>query len=217
MKTIAEVETLIQENANKRNTLSAEIEELEKTAAAIEADVQAAAKSDDVDAYLAKKSEKDRIDALLYVKRSALNNIPDVLPVEEVSDAWAAYADTYNKALRKKMKAYTELRQKLSDAFIEMVNLQLEACTTREKLAKYTGNTVEFLNPCIVDKVFAMDYMPCDETSMSLHGTPWRISDPDTLYYLAGVESDARKLFESEIAKKIISVVKFHRSFFRPF
>lgn len=207
---IEEMEKAFKELRVKKEELAAEIEELKETAARLETETEEAAMTGDVNIYRAKKEEKEANASVLYVKEARYATYRDALQDDDVLSFWEEYVSGYNKEFDKKLSAYNGLKNKLTDAYRELLRMQKDALSTRTKMARFMGlNTKpDFSGICppIIEKTFKMNLLPCASTPMR-YGT-LRLSDPDMLYYLAVTDTvitDARITPEADVVCGIVS------------
>lgn len=213
-KSLEELEISFKETMAKRDKVAAEVEELKKAAAVLDKETEEAAMTGDVGLYLAKKKEKDANAETLYVKSTQLAAIKEELPADEVLSAWENFVADYDKDIEKKMVAYDNLRKKLNDAYMDMVEAQAEALATRERMAKYLGidSKSNSLNGCpeIIEKTFKMRLMPLRVTSLRYGAM--RLSDPDALFCLCNTGLEGPALLASPVATLMHNVLNRHLS-----
>lgn len=209
--TVEDIDARVKEAQDREARLTDEIAELENTGSAIDVDIEDAAKKGDVDLYLANKKRRADVDEEIYVKRTAMENISADITLEEVLQAWSNYSDQYNKTLRKKLDTYYSLRQKMRDTYRELIDLQGDALETRERLARYVGVKVEPMAVTDFDKDFTMEFIPQNNSELKLAGAPRTITDPDALYYLAGIGPVLHDLQPNGTVKKMDGVLVWHR------
>ncbi len=210
--TVEDIDARMKAVQEKEDSFNSEIAELEATGRKIDIEIEDAAKKGDVNLFLAKKKERADIDDMIYVKESAIANLNHEVPFEDTLQAWESYSNQYNKSLNKKLDAYYELRQKMHDAYIDMINTQKDALITRERLARYAGMSIEPMGVTEFDRAFDMQFIPCKQGYLKLAGAPSVIQDPDALWYLADSGHVGFDLLTSNIAKTISSVLVWHRS-----
>ena len=209
--TVEEIEARVKESLDREARLNDEIAELENTGSAIDIEIECAAKQGDVNLYLANKKRRADVDEEIYVKRTAIENNSPGISHEDALQAWNSYAEQYNKNLRKKLDTFYSLRQKMRDAYREMIDLQGDALETRERLARYIGIKVEPMAVTDFDRDFQMEFVPQNTGELKLAGAPRSITDPDTLYYLAGTGPVLHDLQATPIVKKADGVLVWHR------
>lgn len=206
---------LVKADAEKRIAVQGEIADLIKREAALKAEIKAAAEADDLAAFRAKKKDLEEVSETLQVKRTYLDHA--TLPVTEADarDVWSDYSEQYNKNMAKALAEFASLRDKLVAAYLTMVEMQNDACRTREGLCDVLGIN----NP---DRAFPMQYIPVragvNELGLVKKGS-LNATDPDFVYVAACLEVKAGKNIqlapntaEAKTVEKAAAVVINHRS-----
>ena len=185
---------------------AAEYNELAETAAA----------AGELEAY--KKSKADAIDAesLAYVleKQIEKTGANSVFSEDEVFDAWHRYAAEYGKNLAIKRKRFEKLKTELLEEYAGMVQLQRDACATRERISAYIGmNRRGAANEIdnVFDKRFEMDLIPINDGLTSIRGA--NTCDADAVFYIANMGiKDVVELARNNDAQTVVRVVRFHKA-----
>lgn len=212
--TMEKFNQMIKEDATKRVAVQNEIAGLMKQEASLTAEIKVAELAGDVDTYRAKKKELADVSEVLHVKRTYLDNAKLPVSEEDARDLWDSFTGNYNKALSKALADFESLREKLVTAYLNMVNLQNDACRTREGLC----DVLNINNP---DRAFPMQYIPVrgamDLGAISKGGM--KIADPDFIYVHSCMEIKAGRSLvldmntnEAKEMERAYSVVNNHRS-----
>jgi len=213
--TLDKFKQLIKEDAIKRVAVQNEIADLEKQKASLLADIKAAELAGDVDAYRAKKKELADVSEVLHVKRTYLDNAKLPVTEDDARAIWDSFTGKYDKDMEKAISDFVSLREKLVAAYLNMVNMQNEACRTREDLCDVLGIS----NP---DRAFPMQYIPVQKGVDALgliKKSNMQIQDPDFVYVAACMEIKAGRFLqldpstdEAKEMDRAYSVVSNHRS-----
>lgn len=177
---------------------------------------ETAAAAGDLDAY--KKNRADAIDAesLAYVLDKQIKKAGEnpVFNETEVAEAWRRYAAEYGKSLAGKRKRFDKLKTELLEEYASMVQLQRDACATRERISAYIGkgrNTVAMECDKTFDKRFEMDMIPHEEGLAYIRGA--NTDDTDLIYFLANMGiTNAVALAHNNDAQTVVRVVRFHKA-----
>ena len=177
---------------------------------------ETAAAAGDLDAY--KKNRADAIDAesLAYVLDKQIKKAGEnpVFNETEVAEAWRRYTAEYGKSLASKRKRFDKLKTELLDEYASMVQLQRDACATRERISAYIGkgrNTVAMERDNAFDKRFEMDMIPHKKGLAYIIGA--NTEDADLIYFLANMGiTDAVALAQNNDAQTVVRVVHFHKA-----
>lgn len=205
-----------EELATKEAELTKKIEELKATAATL-------AESGELEDFKATEKARQEAETDLFVTTAQLVKLRKNPPIAkaDAAAAWAGYAEIYNGQFSKKLADYENKRRALLDAYKELVDLQAEAITVRERLAGYLGIKYDagnaFDNP--IERVFPCSVLPCragvDAVGLaSTVGTPVR--DPDAVFFLC-YHAIEKKLTAIDIpqdstTRRINAVVNAHRT-----
>ena len=179
---------------------------------------ETAAAAGDLDAY--KKNRADAIDAesLAYVLDKQIKKAGEnpVFNETEVAEAWRRYTAEYGKSLASKRKRFDKLKTELLDEYASMVQLQRDACATRERIGAYIGkgrSATAGYEECdnAFDKRFEMDMIPHEKGLAYIRGA--NTDDADLIYFLANMGiTDAVALAQNNDAQTVVRVVRFHKA-----
>lgn len=210
--TIKEIEKQIENTKKAREQLAATQAENESLAKEYRAKSDAAATAGDVATYKEFKALADDAEAVAYVCGKQLEaEQANAVTVEQTQEAWEDYAEAYNKKLAAKLKKVQSAKAAYLQEYMEAVDLQREACLTREQIAFYAG-----VNADKLERLYPMEYIPCNNIGngkkplVSLMGTS--VQDPDAVALLASLGVDGVALAGDERQRIIVSVVAGHRA-----
>lgn len=127
-----------QEMLAQRTATQEEIDTLNVKAARLADEAEEKAHAGDVDGYMDTRSEADRCQAEVYVKRLRLENL-QVMPQDAAIEAWADYAGPASKELQKRLAAYKEARKKLYAQYVDMMEFMRSACRMRNLYIRTVG------------------------------------------------------------------------------
>lgn len=208
--TIEKINELIEQNKKKKEELTAEVDALLAQEAALDAEAHTAADSGNVDLYLAKMEEKNKVSAALFVKRNYLDKQTLAVTKEDSRAAWENYASGYNKRLQKALADFKTEKAKLCGMYSAMVDLQREALAVREHLSETVGESKEN---------YQMEFIPVRnaQTKGNLRLAGVNCCDPDANYFLSAyAERNDVSLVpyhdRDPEEERITTVVVMHRS-----
>ena len=211
--TIKEIEKQMEATEKAREQLAKTKRENEEQAKEYRAKADAAATAGDVASYKELKALADDAEAVAYVCGKQLEaEQGNAVTPEQTQEAWEDYAEAYNKKLAAKLKKVQAAKAEYLREYMEAVDLQREACHTREKLAGYAA-----VKAHRVEGLYRMDYIPCNSMSngrkplVSLSGAA--IQDPDAVALLASLGIDGAQLTGDERQRIIYAVVAEHKAF----
>lgn len=141
-KKIEEFERLYKQAQADRAKLSSEIEDLIRREAGLNDAANTAAASGDVDAYMAKAKEKERVSATIYVKRMQLDKLKPFSDADVLA-SWKEYVERYNKAFDKALAEYEKESASLRSKYRDLVELQNSALRERERFSAFTGEPLD--------------------------------------------------------------------------
>lgn len=150
-KSIDELEKLTTAAEAKKSKLAEEIDDLMRQKAEAHEAAQAAAEAGDVDLYMAKHQEAERLDAQIYVKRTQMDKSGGTLSSGDVLLAWDDFAKGFNKELAKEWDKFLAERNALAAHFMRIVLMQNDALKLRERCGRLAGE------PDV--SMFKMDYI----------------------------------------------------------
>lgn len=210
--TIKEIEKQMEATEKAREELAKTKQENEEQAKKYRAKADEAAAAGDVASYRELKALAEDAEAVAYVCGKQLDAEQDkAVTPEQTQEAWADYAEAYNKKLAAKLKKMQAAKMEYLKDYMEAVDLQREACLTRERLAAYAE-----VKPHRVEGFYQMDYIPCNtmlngrKPLISLSGTP--LNDPDAVALLASLGMDGNALAGDERQKIVYMVVCEHKA-----
>lgn len=124
-----------------KQSLQAEVADLEKKQAKLEADADKIALAGDSNGYLNAKAELERLSAEVYVKKAQLKVADNPITEEEAAEAWKEYIKEADKELK---AAWTDYKKKRAALFSQMqkcMDIQRGSFLKREELGTYiTGD-----------------------------------------------------------------------------
>ena len=210
--TIKDIEAQVEATKKAREQLEKSKRDNEAQAKEYREKADAAATAGDVATYKEYKALADDAEAMAYVCGKQLTaEQGKAVTVEQTQDAWENYAGGYNKKLAAKLKKVQAAKAEYLREYMEAVDLQREACATREKLAKCAG-----VDQAKVEWKYPMDYLPCNNMSngrkplVSIRGA--NIQDPDAVALLASLGMDELDLSRDERNRIVCAVVGSHRA-----
>lgn len=209
--TIKDIEKQMEATEKAREQLAKTKQENEEQAKEYRAKADAAAIAGDVTSYKELKALADDAEAMVYVCGKQLEaEQGNAVTKEQTQEAWADYAEAYNKKMAAKQKKVKAAKAEYLREYMEAVDLQREACVTREQLAGYAGLSLD-----MVERYYSMDYLPSnnivtDGPILDLRGTPVR--DPDAVALLASLNLSWQELAQDERNRIVSAVVLRHRA-----
>ena len=210
--TIKDIEKQMEATEKAREQLAKTKQENEEQAKEYRAKADAAATAGDVATYKEYKALADDAEAMAYVCGKQLTaEQGKAVTAEQTQDAWENYAGGYNKKLAAKLKKVQAAKAEYLREYMEAVDLQREACRTREQLAAYAG-----VKEHRAEGFYPMDYLPCNNMSngrkplVSIRGA--NIQDPDAVALLASLGMDELDLSRDERTRIVCAVVGSHRA-----
>ena len=140
---LEELDRLLKESQAKKAALSDELNDLIRREAEIADAANEAAAAGDIDSFMAKNQEKDRISAAIFVKRTQLDRLDKPFGPSEVVSAWSDYCDKYNKRFTKKLREYQKASEDLRKQFLELAKMQNALLWTRKRAAELVDGDVD--------------------------------------------------------------------------
>lgn len=225
MLTIKDIDAQVETTNKVREQLAQSKHGNERKAEEYRARADAAAVTGDVETYKKYKQLMDDAEAMAYVCGKQLEAEQNkAVTKEQTQEAWRGYADQYGKKIAAKLKEFDKAKAEALKLYAEAVDLQDEACATRERIAGYAGVSY---NPGMdgkLDADYPMEYIPCETSSaggrycLSMPGVG--IEDKDAVYYVAndlekrrvGSTHNAFARIEDSTTNKIYHVVRLHRA-----
>lgn len=209
--TIEKINELVAQSKKKKEELTAEVDALLFQEAALDAEAHSAADSGNVELYLAKMEEKDKISKTLFVKRNFLDKQALAVTKEDCRAAWENYVPGYNKRLQKALADFADEKAKLCRLYSAAVDLQREALAVREHLAETVGDNKDS---------YTMEFIPVRNalSNGNLRLGGFNCCDPDANYYLSdyamrnNVSLAPFGGVPNPEAERITSVVVMHKS-----
>ena len=179
-KTIAEFEKLHNQSEADKAKLQNEIDELIRKESELTEAANAAAASGDVDGYMSKSKEKERVSATIFVKRTQLDRLAAFTDADVLA-AWADYADAYNKKFASALAAYREKADALRRMYVDLCNLQNAALIERERFGAF------------IEDAAALNRVKMETVSMEsgnlFHGNLSFIETPDMRFCRVGART----------------------------
>lgn len=217
--TIDDLDKQAADYAAQIKQLAADAKDYAAKADKLDTEAEAAAAAGDLAGYKKKHNAAEDARAAAHVAEKQGEAMRNATPVtkEEAASAWEEYTKEYNKLIQQRISKYQEIKQQLREAYKSAVDLQQEACATRERLAQHCG-----IEDQLIRKSFAMVTIPCrsgaDNTgNLILAGTTNR--DPDLCFYLSAhmIEAklstaDTAKMTADKIFNQTSAVVSHHKS-----
>lgn len=210
--TIKDIEAQVEATKKAREQLEKSKRDNEAQAKEYREKADAAATAGDVATYKEYKALADDAEAMAYVcgKQLAAEQ-GKAVTAEQTQDAWENYVGGYNKKLAAKLKKVQAAKAEYLREYMEAVDLQREACRTRERLAAYAG-----VKEHRAEGFYPMDYIPCNTSNnghkpvVDLRGA--NIQDPDAVALLASLGMDELDLSRDERTRIVCAVVGSHRA-----
>lgn len=210
--TIKEIEKQVESTREAREQMQRAQQENEKQAREYRIKADAAAIAGDVATYKELKALASDAEAVAYVcKRQLEAETENPVTKEQTVEAWDEYATGYNKKIAAKLEKVKKAKAAFIQEYLEAVDMQREACTTRERLAMYAG-----VKDDRIEGIYRMEYIPCKDGMsggkpiVTLNGAG--IKDPDAVTVLASLGKDSLQLINDERQQIMSAVVAGHRS-----
>lgn len=214
--TIKDIEKQLKDTQGARDMLAKNQRENEAKAKEYREKADTAAAAGDVATYKEYKALADDAEAVAYVCGKQLEaEQGNPVTIEQTREAWDEYAADYNKKLSAKLRKFEAAKADMLREYAAAVELQLQACATREWLADIIDKRPLFQEgEGILAQLYPMDYIPCASGLMpglvSIGGA--NIKDADAVYYLSSFKLDGNKLYEDARQKMVTCVVGRHRA-----
>lgn len=208
---VKEIDKMFEENNDKLVKAKKLRSEALKLAEEYSMKAEEAANAGDADKYLELMELSNKQKAIAYVYQKQIDQFGTVnVSKADVAEAWKDYAKQYSKSMKMLNDEFQKEKEKLLKKYIEMVDLQDEACSVRERLGSYIGKTRVAMS---VDggfgTLFPMDHIggfgDKVDSWISINGSS--IKDPDAVYYLSSLGLNGLQLPGSSECKKIQNVV----------
>ena len=225
MITIKDIENQLKATEQARLQLEKTKKENEDQAKEYRTQADAAAVAGDLTRYKELKALADDAEAVAYVCGKQLEaEQGEAVTKEQTQEAWADYAEQYGKKLAAKLKEFDKAKTEMLKLYAEAVDLQAEACATRERLAEYAGVRYSAGRDGRLDAEYPMGYISCDiataggQYCITMPGLG--IEDKDAVYYLAndmekrkvGTPCELLNRAKDSTANKVCQVVRLHRA-----
>lgn len=223
--TVKDIDNQVKTTQEAREQLDQSKKGNELKAAEYRARADAAAVAGDVETYKKYKQLTDDAEALAYVCGKQLEaEQGKAVTMEQTQEAWDNYAEQYGKKLAEKLKEFNKAKAEMLALYMEAVDLQAEACATRERLAGYAGVSYHAGRDGKLDADYPMEYIPCEIATgsgkycVSMPGIG--VDDKDAVYYLAndlerrniGAANNILARADDSISNKVYQVVRLHRA-----
>lgn len=177
--TLKQFDELVQREKIQRESLDKELAALQERVATIDAEMNAAADAGEVETYRSLMKEKEDVEIALIVKRRQKNNYRPSVNEAVAQAAWSDYVSGHNRKLKKSLAEFEAEKAKLLSMYSELINMQSDACSVRERIGSAVG---------LPDEAFPMEYIPllagANEFG-ALRLSSFACADPDACYYLA--------------------------------
>lgn len=134
----------------------------------------AAAEAGDVDRYQTLKKQRENMEDLIFVKRTAKNR---TFNQQDVYDTWKDYAAGYNKELARRTKDFEKACAELKDLFMEMVKLQDNGMENRARCATFLGIENTLVNAPQIREALPMDEINAPNVPALAYG--FQVADGD--------------------------------------
>lgn len=213
---VKEIDKKFEETKEKIANAKKLMAEAKQFASLYESQAEEAAIAGDADTYMALKAKAEKQNALAYIQEKQIEKLgtAPIITKKETVDAWTDYARIYSEKMKNKLAKYAAAKKKLLEDYKELVDMQNEACSVREKLASYIG--VNIIGATVdggLDSLYPMEqHIPCigkgvnaEAGMVSIAGSP--IHDPDAVFYLSSLKLDGKDLCASEEAKSVNIIV----------
>ena len=214
--TIKDIERQLEATEKAREQLVKTKRESDQLALEYRARADEAASIGNVESYKELKALADDAEAVAYVCGKQLEaEQANPITIEQTRVAWDVYAKEYNKKLAAKISKFETLKADLLREYAEAVELQKEACATREWLADVVQQKpTRAEGEGSLRYRYPMSYLPCvggnEQPQLRIGGAV--IHDPDAVYYLASWKLDSVKLQADPRTSKFCSVLMSHRA-----
>lgn len=216
MTTIKDIEKQLEATKQARIHLAKNKEENEALAKEYRAKADEAAIAGDVARYKEMKALADDAEAVAYVCEKQLEaEQGSAVTYEQTREAWDGYAVEYNKKLSTALRKFKDLKADMLKAYGEAVELQRNACQTREALADAVGKKpLRIEGESSLADLYPMDAIPCYKSivggTISIKGA--NIVDPDAVFYLSSFKLTGDQLLNNPGKRVLCSVVQDHRA-----
>lgn len=209
--TINDFEKMVADANQVKTNLEDEIASLKASISGIEEKKNSAAENGDVEAFRAEKRKLEDVKDSIEIKTAQLKKLANPVTETMVNNFWKDYSSAYNKDFEKKLALFTEKKKELLSMYNEMLNLQTEAITMRERLAALIGlkNAPTDYSGSAIDNAFKFKHIPYVNGKTSIAGSG--VTDPDAVYYLSSLHKGGMDSEWASICKnsKIAELYKF--------
>ncbi len=204
--TVQDLERKAREAAEARDEIKEEEKRLFNETRDLNIQADEAADAGNLDLYLELKKKIETAAAKAYVRKRQLEKKDSPVTREEAASAWADYRADYEKKLSAKLTAVDKARSAFLVAYKDAVDVQADACATRQRLAKFLDQ------PGDVAVAFPMATIPerhgVDVTTVHLGA--FGILDRDLAFAISNMNDKPVDLMNSAEARRYISVVIGH-------
>lgn len=211
--TFREIVEKARKAADARLQLQNEDERVNAERNRLKAEASVALDEADAEKYLSigKQLERLDVDSLIHKRQLEKASVP--VTREECISAWADYRPGYEKAFTASMSVLDKARAAYLKAYNDVVDLQEEACKTREELASFCGIKTDALSGNDVDLTFPMTTIPniTGVNVVTLRG-PAGVLDKDLAFVVAYTGKAPATFKDDPKVQRLITVVARKRS-----
>ena len=148
--------------------LTAETEKMLSKKESLEEKAEEAAAAGNEAEYNRLLKNADELQRIIHFNEVRKDTLGKPIPEEEAVQAWSEYIKPYHKQLPQEHEKYLAMRHELAMQFVKLMELQLNAMKTRERLAYMTGrakngNDIVHYGACTP---FPMDYLTLGDVNI---------------------------------------------------
>ena len=211
--TFKEIVEKARKAAEARLQLQSEDDRVNNERLRLKAEASAAIDEGDAEKYLSIGKQIERLDVDALIHKRQLEKASAPVTKEECVAAWADYRPTYEKSLTSALSILDRKRTEYLRAYNDCVDLQEEACKTREELASFCGVKTDPLSGDEIDLVFPMKTIPnlAGVGDITLRG-PAGILDKDLAFVTSYTGGKPTAFLNDPKILRLLAVVKRRRS-----
>lgn len=211
--TFREVVEKARKAADARLQLQTEDERVNTERNRLKAEAETAIDAGDAEKYLSLKQQMERLDVDALIRKRQLEKTSVPATREECVAAWADYRPAYEKNLTTSLAALDKARVAYLKAYNDCVDLQEEACKTREELASFCDVKTDALSGNEIDLVFPMKTIPniTGINEVTLKG-PTGVLDKDLAFVVAYTGKEPVTFRDDPDVLRLLAVVARKRS-----
>ncbi|MBR6208903.1 MAG: hypothetical protein IKQ69_07880 [Oscillospiraceae bacterium] len=211
---LSDLEKKITDAESLRTRLEREQKEAARLADDLKAKADAAAVAGDVAAYRRYKAEADEQEAVAHVRAAQLSKASNPISREDCAAAWSGYRKDYEKSLSSKLAELDKARAAFIKAYTDAVDLQAQACATRERLGVFIGINAADPLSAELDSAFPMLTIPSENGPdvFTLKCPLVGNQDPDLAFVIVNTGSTRLNLATDPAVQRLLTVVRRKRS-----